>query len=322
MHIPDGFLTARVAAGAGLVAVLGLGAACARTKAAGERSPSALLGVSAAFVFAAQLVNFPVAAGTSGHLVGGALLAALVGLPGAVVVMSSVLLVQCFVFGDGGVLALGANVCNMALVSSVVGYAVYRVSCGKNPNPTRRVASVAFAAWCATVATAAACAEELALSGAARLSVVLPAMVGVHALIGVGEAVITALVVASVLRFRPELLERASPPHARSAVGYGLGASLVVALLLAPLASAAPDGLARVAERLGLHARPGSALAAPLADYAVPGLGVGALTTLLAGAFGMLLIFGLCWLLALVVMPRAQHAPQAADAGSPPVAAE
>jgi cobalt/nickel transport system permease protein len=306
MHIPDGFLSARVAAGCGLLALLGLGVACGRVRTARGSNP-ALLGVSAAFVFAAQLLNFPVAAGVSGHLVGSALCTVLVGLPAAVVVLSAVLIMQCLLFGDGGLLALGANVCNMALVSCVVGYCVYRLGSGGSPSPTRRVACAAFAAWCAVAAGAASCAEELALSGVARLGVVLPAMLGVHALIGLGEAAITALVVASVLRFRPELLERRTPRagFARASLGYGLGLSLIALAMLAPIASAAPDGLSRVAASLALQSRP-SALPSPLLDYAIPGLGTGALTTLLAGAFGTLSVFGLCWLLALLLVPRAR----------------
>jgi cobalt/nickel transport system permease protein len=121
MHLPDGFLSAPVAAGYGALSLLGVAGACYRLRAARQRGQQALLGVSAAFIFAAQMVSFPVAAGTSGHLVGAVLAVALLGLPSALVVMTSVLLVQCFVFGDGGVLALGANVFNMALVSCVVG---------------------------------------------------------------------------------------------------------------------------------------------------------------------------------------------------------
>jgi cobalt/nickel transport system permease protein len=246
----------------------------------------------------------------------------LLGLPASIVVMSAVLIVQCLVFGDGGVLALGANVTNMALVSCAVGYFSYRLVSGKAPSANRRVASAAFAGWCATVAAAAGCAEQLALSGAAPLRVVLPALLGVHALIGIGEAFITALVVASVQRFRPALLDRARFGEARGAFGSGLGLAAVLALLLAPLASRAPDGLARVAEQLGVHARPAAALAAPLAEYSVPGLGFGALATLLAGALGALLIFGLCWLLALALVPRPPRGLRAPDQSASPLAAE
>jgi cobalt/nickel transport system permease protein len=170
------------------------------------------------------------------------------------------------------------------------------------------VASVAFAGWCATMAGAASCAGQLSLSGAARLPVVLPAMLGVHALIGVGEAVISSLIVASVLRFRPELLANgANAAPARpvaSALCAGLGLSLAVAALLAPLAYAAPDGFSRVTHALGLRSSSESPLLAPLSQYGIPGVVSGALGGVLAGCLGTLLLFGLCWLLALVLVPR------------------
>jgi cobalt/nickel transport system permease protein len=326
MHIPDGFLSAPVAATYGALSLLGVGAACYQLRAKREQSQQALLGVSAAFVFAAQMVNFPVAAGTSGHLVGAVLAVALLGLPGAIVVMASVLLVQCFVFGDGGLFALGANVFNMALVSCVVGACLYRLFAGRSPSATRRIACVAFAAWCATVAAAASCAEQLALSDAASWSVVVPAALAIHALIGIGEAVITALIVAAVLRVRPELLEpgaqlaqakRRGPP-----VRAGLGLALAVVVLLAPLAHVAPDGLSRVVQRLGFQGSERASLAAPLLEYRVPGLAPGALTTILAGCVGTALLFGLCWLLALALVPRPRRASKLPESPAEPVPVE
>lgn len=318
MHIPDGFLSARVALGYAALSSLGLGAACYRLRARRDRGASALLGVSAAFVFAAQMVNFPVAAGTSGHLVGSALAGALLGLPGALIVMAAVIIMQCFVFADGGVFALGANVFNMGLVGCVVGFCCYRLLCGATPSPTRRVASVAFAGWCATIAGALSCAGQLSLSGAARLTVVLPAMLGVHALIGVGEAVISALVVASVLRFRPELLENRGPVELRAsprsgAVSAGLGLSVAVAALLTPLAYAAPDGFSRVTQALGLHSSAHSRWLAPLSEYGIPGVASGLLATVLAGCLGTLLLFGSCWLLARALVPRPPSGPREAS---------
>jgi len=322
MHIPDGFLSARVALGYAALSSLGLGVACYRLRAQRDRGASVLLGVSAAFVFAAQMVNFPVAAGTSGHLVGSALAGALLGLPGALIVMSAVIIMQCFVFADGGVFALGANVFNMGLVGCVVGFCCYRLLCGAAPSPTRRVAAVAFAGWCATLAGALSCAGQLSLSGAARLTVVLPAMLGVHALIGVGEAIISALVVASVLRFRPELLEiggqggLAIRPRTR-AVWAGLGLSVAVAALLAPLAYVAPDGFSRVTQALGLAAGGKPHSLAPLSEYGVPGIASGVLATVLAGCVGTLLLFGSCWLLALALVPRPPRPSDTEPSGVP-----
>lgn len=323
MHIPDGFLSAPVAVGYALVSCASLGVACQRARARGlAGQSSALLGVSAAFIFAAQMVNFPVFAGTSGHLLGGALAAALLGLQSAIIVLSSVLVVQCFLFADGGLFALGANVFNMALVSCVVGFCFYRLLCGHSPSPTRRVAAVAFAAWCATMASAASCAEQLAWSGALRLSIVLKAMLGVHALIGVGEAVISALVVSTVLRFRPELVEHPGQLSATTtrqrALLPALGIALSVIVLLVPLSSSAPDGLSRVASDLGLVAAT-RVVSAPLAGYAAGPLGAAWLGLLVAGCLGALLLYGSCWLLALSLVPRASRS-RLARAGADPSA--
>jgi cobalt/nickel transport system permease protein len=209
----------------------------------------------------------------------------------------------------------------MALVSTLVGFCCYRLLCGRGPSPTRRVAALAFASWSATIFAAASCAEQLAQSDTARLSVVLPAMVGVHALVGIGEAVISAMVLSAVLRFRPELLEtaessRPSAGPARSLVLHGLGLSLAVVALLVPVAYDAPDGLSSVAQSLGFQSAERVGLAAPLAQYGVPGLASGVLTTVLAGGLGILLLFGLCWLLALGLVPRT------ARPSSEPVVAE
>jgi cobalt/nickel transport system permease protein len=252
------------------------------------------------------MVNFPVAAGTSGHLIGATLVASLLGLPSAVLVMTSVLFVQCFVFGDGGVVALGANVFNMALVSSTVGFCTYKLLAGYSPSNSRRIASVASAAFIATVAASASCAAELAWSGTAKLSVVAPAMLGVHSLIGIGEAAITATVMSTILKFRPELLAERSlgaAPRFKAALGYAFGLSLGIAMVLSPFASAFPDGLSRVAEKLGFESRAYAATRAPLLDYAFPGVHAEGLATALAGVSGAALMFGVCWLLATWLLP-------------------
>src|SRR5262249_1063800 len=146
-----------------------------------------LLGLAAAFLFAAQMINFPIGGGTSGHLVGGALVAALLGPGAAVVVVTTVLIVQCFLFQDGGVMALGANFFNMAIGNPVAGYVIYRLLCRGLPGARGQVTALAFAAWCATLLAAIGCAGELAWSGTVAWSVGLPAMAGVHMIIGIGE---------------------------------------------------------------------------------------------------------------------------------------
>jgi cobalt/nickel transport system permease protein len=313
MHIPDGFLSVPVSAACAGLSTAALGAAAFRAhKALGPRAV-AMAGVTAAFVFAAQMLNFPVAGGTSGHLIGGVLAAVMLGPSMALVVMTAVLILQCFVFGDGGMLSLGANVLNMAVVHPFVGYAIYRLVLGRHTpralHGARAIAAIAFASWTATVVAAATCAGELALSRVAAPLVVLSAMVGVHSVIGLGEAAISALVLAALIRLRPELVDRAgrsaSSVRVASVVVPGLVAALALVLFVSPFACTWPDGLEHVVQRLGISpAGVKLSLSAPLQDYAVPGIGSGVRTTALAGALGTLLVFGACVVLGLVLSPR------------------
>ncbi len=208
MHIPDGFLSAPVA-GAGF-ALAGVAVAVAVHRAnrtLGERSVP-LMGVMAAFIFAAQMMNFPVAGGTSGHLLGGALAAILLGPWAAIIVMTAVIGVQALMFQDGGLVALGANVLNMGVVTALLGYAVYagtsRLANGRRP--WLRQAGAFAAAWLTVQASAALTAFELAVSGTSPLNVALPSMMGVHALIGIGEGLITVTALAFVTATRRDLL--------------------------------------------------------------------------------------------------------------------
>jgi cobalt/nickel transport system permease protein len=305
VHIPDGFLDARTAVATSVLATAGLGLALAGVRRTVPPRRIPLIGLAAAFVFAAQMLNFPVAGGTSGHLIGAVLAAVLLGPSAAVLVMSAVLILQCLMFADGGVTALGANLFNMALVAPTVGYGVYRL--------LRRVAgeglqgrlfATAFAAWCSTVAAAISCAGQLALSGTVPLRVALPAMGGIHLLIGLGEGLITTLVVAAVARARPELLlERTGArlqPRYGELAAQGVLVALGLAIFVAPFASGWPDGLEKVAATLGFEHRAAAApaLAAPLPDYGIPGVGSAALSTIIAGVTGTLVAFGLAWLLA------------------------
>jgi len=211
LHIPDGFLSGPINA-AGF-AIAGLGCAVAlrmtRTTLADKQVP--LLGMTAAFVFAAQMLNFPVAGGTSGHFLGATFALALLGPWAACLVLGLVLTVQCLLFADGGLTALGSNIVNMGVVGVVAPLAVMTVLRALLPRTrTCGLATVAIASWCSVMAAAAACALELGASGH-PLGVVLPAMLGVHAVIGIGEALITAAVVSAVLAARPDLLPSLAP---------------------------------------------------------------------------------------------------------------
>ncbi|HEY3397210.1 MAG TPA: energy-coupling factor ABC transporter permease [Armatimonadota bacterium] len=205
MHIPDGFVDLPTALATGALAAGGVGYASWRLSRtlAPEKVP--LLGVAGAFVFAGQMVNFPVAGGTSGHLLGAALVTLLLGPWAAMLVITSVLVVQCLVFQDGGLSALGANVLNMAVIGPLVAAGVSGAGQSLFRGPRGRWVAAGGAAWATVVAAALAAALELIVSGTAPAVVVLPAMVGVHALIGLGEAALTVGALAAVVAARPDL---------------------------------------------------------------------------------------------------------------------
>jgi len=309
MHIPDGFLDAKTAVASSGLAAAGVGAALWQAKRTLPARRVPLLGVTAAFIFAAQMLNFPVAGGTSGHLVGGVLAAVLVGPGAAIVVMTAVLLVQCFLFADGGITALGANIFNMALVNVIAGFAIYRGIRRLAEGQRGLVLGATFAGWFATVLAAVCCAGEVAWSGRVAWRLIFPAMAGVHMLIGIGEGAITALVLLAIARARPELVDRQDDiPQAGATVGYGLLVALGLALFVSPFACAWPDGLEKVAAKLGFehHALPTAIVATPFHDYQLPWFGESGWATAAVGALGTLVAFAFAWILArtLVAKPK------------------
>ena len=304
MHLADGFLDAATCAGTGLAACGAVAVALRRVRRAMGDRLVPLMGVMSACIFSAQMVNFPVPGvpGTSGHLVGGVLAAVVLGPWAGVLAMTVVLIVQCLLFYDGGLTALGANTLNMAVVGPLAGYAVYALVRQFARGPSGIVVGAVSAAWVSVQLSAALCAVELWLSGDFSLSFVLPAMLLVHSAIGVGESLITGLVVTFLLRVRPDMIYDAP----RSATGdlrwrhvavAGLCVALIVAFFLSPLASAAPDGLEHVAGDLA-DAEVATPLPTPMPDYLVPGLGGIWLATSLAGVLGSLVVFALAWVLA------------------------
>jgi cobalt/nickel transport system permease protein len=304
MHVPDGFLDARTLVATAGIAALGLAVALrtVRRNLPARRVP--LIGLAAAFVFVAQLLNFPVAAGTSGHLIGAALAAVLLGPAAAVVAMTAVLLLQSLMFADGGITALGANILNLAVVAPLVAYGVFRsVRRLAGDSLQSTLVAAGLAAWCSTVAAALACGAELAASGVVEWRMVLVAMGGVHMVIGLGEAIITMLIVAVVARSRPELVASLPQPAAtprRRAAAYAAVMTIAAMILLAPFASSLPDGLEHVAERFGFADRAAGGQHAPLPDYALTMLSERSpwLSTAAAGAIGALVAFAVAWFVA------------------------
>ncbi|MEU9982039.1 energy-coupling factor ABC transporter permease [Streptomyces sp. NPDC050856] len=328
MHVPDGFINAPVSAAAGLLAAGSVAVALRGARRelgggptagghGGERT-APLAGLVAAFIFAVQMLNFPVAAGTSGHLLGGALAAILVGPYTGVLCIAVVLLMQGVLFADGGLTALGVNILAMGVVTVLVAYGLFRGLVKVLPRTRRSVTVASFTAALVSVPAAAAAFTLIYAVGGTTdvpLPKVLTAMVGVHVLIGVGEAVITSATVGAVIAVRPDLvhgargltaplklrvggrLVDAAPAPARPAAARslrklwftGLGAALVLAGLVSYYASASPDGLEKVAADQGIDkkAEEHAAAGSPLADYGVTGITDARLSGGLAGTIGV-----------------------------------
>ncbi|HET9589677.1 MAG TPA: energy-coupling factor ABC transporter permease [Anaerolineales bacterium] len=289
LHIPDGFLNLVVSIACWVVTAIVLSAAVSRTnKSLGDRQIP-LMGIMAAFIFAAQMINFPVAGGTSGHLLGGALAAITLGPWAGMLVMTAVIAVQALLFQDGGLLVMGANILNMGLLTAAIGYGLYRGALGRSRGT--RLAVAGAAAWLSVMAGALATALQLWLSGTGNLQTLTLAMLGVHALIGVGEALITIAALAFIFQTRPDLLDEKSL-FARGGRGWVLAGALIslLVVVLSPFASADPDGLERVASDLGFINRGQSASYHIFPDYTLPILGETSLSTIMAGATGVLVV--------------------------------
>jgi cobalt/nickel transport system permease protein len=257
------------------------------------------MGVMAAFIFAAQMINFPVAGGTSGHLLGGALAAIVLGPWAGILVMTTVISVQALVFQDGGLIVMGANIFNMGILTALIGYGLYRGAAGRRRGTRLTIAGIA--AWISVVAGALLTAFQLWLSGTSALRIVFPAMLGVHMLIGIGEALITVAALAFILQTRPDLLSDGE--QNRGGMGWVvIGALIALAVvIISPWASANPDGLERVAIDLGFIETGLDPSYELLPDYTIPLLGETGPSTILAGLIGAaivaLIIFGLMiWL--------------------------
>jgi cobalt/nickel transport system permease protein len=303
MHAPDGFLNAGTAIATGVVSAAVIGVALRQTRHQLDDKQVPLAGIAAAFIFAVQMFNFPIAAGTTGHLLGGALAAILLGPAMGALVVTVVVAVQALAFADGGLTALGYNVLNMAIVTAFGGYAIFRLLRRVLPrNATGVIVSTGLASGLSVVLSAMAFSVEWLFGATAPVpfDTVFGSMVGVHLLIGIGEAVLSGLAVGAVLAARPDLvygardLDRAALAD-RPAVGMrgfaigGVLAALVFAVVVSQFAAPHPDGLERVAQDSGFidsaqeHALGGSMFA----DYATAGIGNETLSLAVAGVVGV-----------------------------------
>jgi len=301
MHAPDGFLNMGTSITAGFISVIAVGIALRQSRRQLAEKAIPLAGITAAFVFAAQMFNFPVAAGTTGHLLGATLAAVLLGPSVAAVVVTIVVVVQALVFADGGLTALGYNVLNMAIIPAYGGYAAFRLFRRVLPRSAGGVVgATGLAAWASVVMAATAFSIEWLFGATAPVSFddVFVAMVGVHALIGIGEAVISAMAVGAVMASRPDLVLGArdlggeafgeTKVKTRTFVIGGLLVAAALAGVVSQAAVAEPDGLERVAEDAGfLDSGEEHALAESLfADYATEGITNERVSLSVAGILG------------------------------------
>ncbi|WP_283138746.1 energy-coupling factor ABC transporter permease [Rhizohabitans arisaemae] len=348
MHVPDGFFTVPVSVSAAAVAVAGVTVCLRGARKELDDRTAPMAGLVAAFVFAVQMLNFPVAVGTSGHLLGGALAAILVGPYTGVLCIAVVLLVQALFFADGGLTALGVNIGLLGIVTVLVGYGVFRLVTRFAPRSRAAIGIGSFTAALISVPVSALVFTLLyAVGGTSSIEIgtVATAMVGVHTLIGIGEGLITMVAVSTVLAVRPDLVygaralarplllrradgspipadaERAEPRRRTRPVLIG---GVVITLLLAGVvgfyASSSPDGLERVAADTGFdtQAKPHDLADSPLGDYGVKGVENERISVGLAGVIGVTITLlaggGVAWAARRRTEHRRRAGRSAADA--------
>lgn len=302
MHIPDGFVSGRVNTVTAVAAIAAIAIAVRKTKVEVKERPYLVpfIALISAFIFAAQMLNFPVAYGTSGHFLGSALACFLFGPWNAILIMSLVLVIQAVGFQDGGLTALGSNIFNMGIIGVGVSKIVMDIMAKVSRKKSTYILAAGIAGWLSVVSASIACALELAISGTSNINLVLPAMAGIHALIGIGEALITVAVLNIVIAARSDIITGLNIEKNKSILTgniwkfilTGLVVSLILAGFLSPFASEYPDGLERVAENYGFIEK-GKEIwnISIFPDYKVPLITQEGISTGLAGIFGTLIIF-------------------------------
>ena len=293
MHIPDGFLSIQVSIFLWLVTILLVGYALQRVSAdLGERQVP-VMGVVAAAIFAGQMLNFAVAGGTSGHLIGAAIATMLLGPWASMLVLTCVISIQALIFQDGGLLVLGANIFNMAILGVMVAYMAYRSIHKLAGSRSWGIFLGGFiAAWLSVEAAALGTALELALSGTIPANIAIPTMGGIHALIGIGEGLITTGALAFLYARRRDLLIADKSTLIRGKLVWVTGLVLAVLLAVAsPMASSHPDGLEWVAEQKGFLESAKNPFYKIIPDYLFPGVSNATLATILAGILGTVIVF-------------------------------
>ena len=287
LHVPDGFLNIPISGLCWVVTLIVLYFAVRQAQQDFDERLVPLAGIMAAFIFAGQMLNFPVAGGTSGHLIGATLAFVVLGPWVGVLAMTAVISLQALIFQDGGLVVMGANILIMGIVPGFMGYGLFQMV--KNQSRQVKLGVTAVAAWLSVMTAALVTALLLGFSGTTSLALAVPAMLGVHALIGLGEALITVAALSFIMQTRPQLLTDDAPAGSGKWIVSGIVLALLV-VLLAPFASGSPDGLEWVAGQAGFLDTAVNAPFQILPDYTIPGLGETRLSTILAGIVGALVV--------------------------------
>lgn len=299
MHIPDGFLSTPVWLTLDAICLPAAGYFGRRAQRETDESTTPLLGVMGAFVFAAQMVNFPAGMGTSGHLIGSALLTFTLGPAAAAVAMTAILALQALIFQDGGILALGANVFNMAIVGVAAAWLPYWLLGAGGWRKT----AIFLGGFLSVTASGCLALTELLLSGIRVPGGILSITVGIFAITGLIEGAITLAVLEAMNKLHPAWVRNPQSAGKRALGALGL-AALLLATLGALLASALPDGLEKFAEQAGIAERARNLVNTPLSNYGVGSLGLPRLGAAAAGLIGLALAAGLCLFVARSLLRR------------------
>lgn len=288
MHIPDGFLSPPVWGALDLISLPVVGAIARKSRIDVEETRIPLLGVMGAFVFAAQMINFPVGLGTSGHLVGGALLACTLGPVAAAMVMTAIVGIQALVFQDGGIVALGANVLNMAVAGVFAGYLPYHFFGARWRRP-----AIFIGAFLSVLVSALMALCELLVSGVPMPQGILIGSFALFTVSAAIEGVITVAAIEAIDRLQPNWIGRATGLRSPAFVSIAIAAILLVSLGVT-IASTAPDGIAKLAEQTGISGHAKTFIATPLSAYELSGISLPWAAKAVAGLTGLFLIFTLC----------------------------
>jgi cobalt/nickel transport system permease protein len=248
MHIPDGFLTNQLAISLDVVSGAGILYAAQRAKIDISSRRVPIMGVLGAFVFAAQMLNFPILGGTSGHLVGGSLLAILLGPMAGYLTMATVIIAQALFMQDGGLIALGANLFNIGAITCFSGHAIFKLLGGSTGTGKRLLFAGFLAGWSSVLISSACCALMMSLSGAIPLRIGLTTMVGYHAIVGIIEGMLTAGVLSFLSRVRPDLMKIDGMGGFRFAdwMGALVFVAIPAGILVAAGSSSLPDPLEKL----------------------------------------------------------------------------